>query len=44
MSIELIKQFKRDYAGYYVVADQIFKADFNKNVFYINIERIVGGG
>ena len=42
--IEMIKQFKRDHAGYYVVVDQVFLVNFNKNLYNIRIQRVVGGG
>jgi len=39
-----MKQFKRDYAGYYVAIDQIFTVNFNKSAYFIKVEKIVGGG
>jgi len=40
----MIKQFKKDHAGFYVVVDQVFLVNFNKNLYNIRIERVVGGG
>ena len=40
----MVKQFKRDHAGYYIVVDQVFLVNFNKSLYNIRIERVVGGG
>lgn len=42
--IELVRQFKKDYVGYYVAIDQIFTVSFNKNAYFVKVEKIVGGG
>ncbi len=41
--IELLKQFKKDYNGYYVARDQVFVINFNKIPFIVTIDRFIGG-
>lgn len=41
--IELIKQFKKDFNGYYVATDQVFVMNFNKTPMIVTIDKIIGG-
>lgn len=40
--VELIKQFKKDFAGYYLGVDQVFVANFAKMPLILTVERILG--
>jgi hypothetical protein len=40
--IELVKQFKKDYNGYYLAVDQVFVLSYTKTPFILTIDRIFG--
>jgi hypothetical protein len=40
--MELIKQFKKDYNGYYLAVDQVFVLSFMKTPFIVTIDRMFG--
>lgn len=40
--MELMKQFKKDYNGYYLAVDQVFVLNFMKTPFIVTIDRMFG--